>query len=340
MWSAATLAPSVSALEADVAAQLAPVRRIERSQLRANSHRYAVSWVHRRIIRSAQVSESDDGTRLSFPSIDPGREVFQPNGVVGLCHGPHGRASLPARRLRGLCPVDRWSSRAPIPPCSSHPSSPCFKPVAPSPELDQVEELIRAGEPVSTGSRDGDGKIKGRLSLGRRSLGDWDFPTPIGTPLAVASGRKLNGIKAPSASRPTQSRRAPAALPRAADRPLQGRAAARPHKSRPCAPTCAAPASFFPHRTTLRALDGGAAGVSGRFCGPYARPCSAVPPTLDIFFSSKSDTMERWSACAEPALLEREAPGCFLASSRGPAGQEAVARRSAALSRGGAGSRA
>jgi len=45
VWSAATLAPSFSALEADVATQLAPVRGIERSQLRANWHRYAVSWV-------------------------------------------------------------------------------------------------------------------------------------------------------------------------------------------------------------------------------------------------------------------------------------------------------
>ncbi len=64
----------------------------------------------------ASASESDGGTRLSFPSIDPGREVFQPNAVVGLCHG---RASLPARRLRGPCPADRWSSRAPIHPYSS-----------------------------------------------------------------------------------------------------------------------------------------------------------------------------------------------------------------------------
>ena len=43
MWSATTLAPSFSALEADVAAQLAPVRGIERSQLRTDWHRYAVS---------------------------------------------------------------------------------------------------------------------------------------------------------------------------------------------------------------------------------------------------------------------------------------------------------
>ena len=71
----------------------------------------------------ASVSESDGGTRLSFPSIDPGREVFQPNGVVGPCHG---RPSLPARRLRGPCPVDRWFSRAPIPPCSSWPFLPMF----------------------------------------------------------------------------------------------------------------------------------------------------------------------------------------------------------------------
>jgi hypothetical protein len=50
VWSVTTLAPSFSALEADVAAQLAPVRGIERSQLRADWHRYAVSSDHRRII--------------------------------------------------------------------------------------------------------------------------------------------------------------------------------------------------------------------------------------------------------------------------------------------------
>jgi hypothetical protein len=41
------VAPSFSALEADVAARLAPVRRIERSQLRANWHRKAVCLDHR-----------------------------------------------------------------------------------------------------------------------------------------------------------------------------------------------------------------------------------------------------------------------------------------------------
>src|SRR5271157_216050 len=64
------------------------------------------------------VSESDAGTRLSLPSTDPGREVFQPNAAVGLCHG---RASLPARRLHRPCLADRRSSRAPTPPCSSRP---------------------------------------------------------------------------------------------------------------------------------------------------------------------------------------------------------------------------
>jgi hypothetical protein len=65
----------------------------------------------------ASVSESDGGTRLSFPSTDPGREVFQPNAVAGLCHG---RAPLPARR-RSPCPADHWSSRAPPP---FHPGRP------------------------------------------------------------------------------------------------------------------------------------------------------------------------------------------------------------------------
>ena len=130
MWSAATLAPSFSALEADAAAQLAPVRGIERSQLRADWHRYAVSGIIAALstpavsTRSpwASVSESDDGTRQSFPSTDPGREVCQPNAVVGLCHG---RASLCARRLRSPSPAGRWSSCAP-PPCSSRPFLPMF----------------------------------------------------------------------------------------------------------------------------------------------------------------------------------------------------------------------
>jgi hypothetical protein len=39
------MAPSFSALKADVAVQLAPVRGIKRSQLRADWHCYAVSWI-------------------------------------------------------------------------------------------------------------------------------------------------------------------------------------------------------------------------------------------------------------------------------------------------------
>ena len=66
------------------------------------------------------VSESDGGTRLSFPSLtDPGRGVHQPNVVVGLCHG---RAATP-RSFRPCCgsrPANRWSSRAP-PRCSPQP---------------------------------------------------------------------------------------------------------------------------------------------------------------------------------------------------------------------------
>jgi hypothetical protein len=71
----------------------------------------------------ALVSESDGGTRLSFPSTDPGREVCQPNAVVGLCHM---RASLPARRpVLGLgpCAGSRWSSRTPLPRSSPTVSS-------------------------------------------------------------------------------------------------------------------------------------------------------------------------------------------------------------------------
>jgi hypothetical protein len=47
--SATALAFSSSALEAHVAAQLVPVRRIERSQLRPDWHGYAASLVQRRI---------------------------------------------------------------------------------------------------------------------------------------------------------------------------------------------------------------------------------------------------------------------------------------------------
>ena len=65
----------------------------------------------------ASVSENDGGTRLSFPSRDPGREVFQPNVVVGLWHEG---APLRAPRPRGLSPANRWSSRAP-PRCSPRP---------------------------------------------------------------------------------------------------------------------------------------------------------------------------------------------------------------------------
>ena len=53
--------------------------------------------------------ESDGGTRLSFPSRDPGPGVHQPNVVVGLSHG---RAPLRAPRPRGPRPANRWSSRA------------------------------------------------------------------------------------------------------------------------------------------------------------------------------------------------------------------------------------
>jgi len=68
----------------------------------------------------ASASESDGGTRLSFPSTAPGREVFQTNTAIGL---DHVRAPLPARPLRSPCPADRWSSRAPTPPSSSRPFS-------------------------------------------------------------------------------------------------------------------------------------------------------------------------------------------------------------------------
>ena len=49
VWPAATLAPSLSAFEADVAAQLAPMLWIERSQLRSDWHRLCRLLDHRRI---------------------------------------------------------------------------------------------------------------------------------------------------------------------------------------------------------------------------------------------------------------------------------------------------
>ena len=49
--------------------------------------------------KGASASDSDGGTRLSFPSTDLGREVFQPNAVVGICHR---RASHPARLVPAL----------------------------------------------------------------------------------------------------------------------------------------------------------------------------------------------------------------------------------------------
>src|SRR5580692_2380411 len=54
----------------------------------------------------ASASESDDGTRLSFPSTDPGREVFQPNVVVvsvtGGLHSPLVVSVAPALPSAGL----------------------------------------------------------------------------------------------------------------------------------------------------------------------------------------------------------------------------------------------
>jgi hypothetical protein len=58
--------------------------------------------------------ESDDGTRLFFPSRAPGRGVHQPNVVVSLRRG-----RVPLRALRPR-PADRWSSRA-SPRCSPRP---------------------------------------------------------------------------------------------------------------------------------------------------------------------------------------------------------------------------
>ncbi len=85
MWSATTLAPSFSALEADVAAQLAPVRGMERSQLRADWHRYAVSW----IIAALSSRRSVPATR------GPAR------GRSGEGMGAHASAAFPRGRRNG-----------------------------------------------------------------------------------------------------------------------------------------------------------------------------------------------------------------------------------------------
>jgi len=122
--SAATLAPSFSALEADVAAQLAPVRRIERSQLCADWHRYAASWDHRRFInaggRHPPLMGVGVGKRRWYATIfsfDRPRSRRISTERLGVSLSQAGFT----RRLRGPCPADRWSSRAPIPPCFSRP---------------------------------------------------------------------------------------------------------------------------------------------------------------------------------------------------------------------------
>lgn len=81
----------------------------------------------------ASASESDGGTRRSFPATDPGRELFQLNAAGDLCHG---RASFPARRLRGPRPVDRL-----VFTCLLH-FIPASRRLGPTPACSAAEALV------------------------------------------------------------------------------------------------------------------------------------------------------------------------------------------------------
>jgi hypothetical protein len=115
VWSATTLAPSFSALEADVAAQLPPVRGIERSQLRADWHRYAVSWDHRRR-RSAPAGVGVGKRRCTRRSIPATAESFNRTTEAARAGSGEGFI-LPAQSsLAAKPPVgDQWVHEADCP---------------------------------------------------------------------------------------------------------------------------------------------------------------------------------------------------------------------------------
>ncbi len=98
MWPATTLAPSFSALKADAAAQLAPVRGIERSQLRADWHRYAVSWI------IAALSTPAAGTRNSWASVAESDGGRPPNNCASMLHIRQTR--------KGLVNAKAWREQA------------------------------------------------------------------------------------------------------------------------------------------------------------------------------------------------------------------------------------
>ena len=113
MWSATTLAPSFSALEADVAAQLTPVWGIERSQLRADWHRYAVSRDHRRIIDAR-------GRDRQLVGVGVGKRRWY--ATIFSFDRPRSRSTSTERRGRSL-------SRAGATPRSSSPWLPSCQPL-------------------------------------------------------------------------------------------------------------------------------------------------------------------------------------------------------------------
>jgi hypothetical protein len=109
VWSATTLAPSFSALEADVAAQLTPVWGIERSQLRADWHRYAVSWGHRRIVDAG-------GRHPQLVGVGVGKRRWY--ATIFSVDRPRSRSISTERRGRSLSragPTPHSSSPWPLP---------------------------------------------------------------------------------------------------------------------------------------------------------------------------------------------------------------------------------
>ena len=93
MWPATTLAPSFSALEADVAAQLAPVRGIERSQLRADWHRLESRYLPPRASSGRPMS-------LIFPGYRrDANPSFPPTVHSGACVVPADLAAEEAANL-------------------------------------------------------------------------------------------------------------------------------------------------------------------------------------------------------------------------------------------------
>jgi hypothetical protein len=108
VWSATTLASSFSELEADAAAQLAPVRGIERSQLGTDWHRYAVS-------RDLRHFNDAGGWHPQLAGVGVGKRRWY--ATIFSVDRPRSRSISAERRSRSL-------SRAGSTPRSSPPWSP------------------------------------------------------------------------------------------------------------------------------------------------------------------------------------------------------------------------